>query len=42
MNTDFVNLTKENLSDDFVFAGGIAQTEIGTYSLQAIDHLLGL
>ena len=35
-------LVKENLSDDFVFAGGIAQTEIGTYSLQAIDHLLGL
>ena len=42
MNTDFVNLTKENLSDDLVLAGGIAQTKIGTYGLQTIDHLLGL
>ena len=35
-------LVKENLSDDLVLAGGIAQTKIGTYGLQTIDHLLGL
>ena len=35
-------LVEKDLRDDFIFAGGVTQAKIGTYSLQAVNHLLRL